>query len=722
MNASKTKAQIIRSHTITYFNILNLILAGLIVVSGQYKNMLFMGIVISNSLIGIIQELKVKKLIDALAVITATKARLVTDNGIRQVPIEELAVQDRIQVSAGDQIPADCRVCTSEGLEVNESLLTGESLPILKQPGDPLYSGSFITAGNGVGEVIHTGEDNYATQLVRKAQTKRRATSEMQDSIRRIIQYVSYALIPIGLLLYCIQRFRAGASISDSLVSTVAGVLGMIPEGLVLLTSVSFILGVGRLARKRALVQEMEAIEALARVSVLCLDKTGTITTGEIKVEQILPLHGRTEESLQPILGGLAFCFTESNATSQALQAYFSHTAPYPVSATLPFSSQRKYMGAAFSGHGSYLLGAPEFLTGDSAILRQAGEYAAQGMRVLLLVSCPQLPQTQEERNALLPSVSELGLVLLSDCMKEDARETLEYFASQKVDIKIISGDNAATVSSVGLRAGIPGAENYIDAGCLPEDPALLEKEVTKYTVFGRVSPEMKQSILRAYQRNGCVTGMVGDGVNDVLALKDADCGIAMAKGADAARQSAHIVLLDSDFSGMKDIVREGRTVIANIERVSALYLTKTIYSILLCILFILIGRAYPFIPIQLSLIGATAIGIPSFLLALEQQEGVTASGFLRHVLRISLPGALTLTAVLIGIQILASIFHSSPALISTLNLLAGGVISILVVVRVCRPMSRRRLLICIGITFLFAAALLLFPSFFGALPLWELF
>ena len=243
MNASKTKAQIIRSHTITYFNILNLILAGLIVVSGQYKNMLFMGIVISNSLIGIIQELKVKKLIDALAVITATKARLVTDNGIRQVPIEELAVQDRIQVSAGDQIPADCRVCTSEGLEVNESLLTGESLPILKQPGDPLYSGSFITAGNGVGEVIHTGEDNYATQLVRKAQTKRRATSEMQDSIRRIIQYVSYALIPIGLLLYCIQRFRAGASISDSLVSTVAGVLGMIPEGLVLLTSVSFKIG-----------------------------------------------------------------------------------------------------------------------------------------------------------------------------------------------------------------------------------------------------------------------------------------------------------------------------------------------------------------------------------------------------------------------------------------------------------------------------------------------
>lgn len=722
MKASKTKAQIIRSHTITYFNILNLILAGLIIVSGQYKNMLFMGIVISNSLIGILQELKVKKLIDALAVVTATKARLVTKSGIRQVPIEELAVQDRIQVSTGDQIPADCRVCSSEGLEVNESLLTGESLPILKQPGDPLYSGSFITAGNGVGEIIHTGEDNYATQLVRKAQTKRRATSEMQDSIRKIIQYVSYALIPIGLLLYCIQRFRAGASISDSLVSTVAGVLGMIPEGLVLLTSVSFILGVGRLARKKALVQEMEAIEALARVNVLCLDKTGTITTGELKVEQILPLHSESADRLHTIMNGLAFCFREGNATSRALQAYFTDTAPYPVSGRLPFSSQRKYMGVTFSGHGSYLLGAPEFLTQDRDILRKTGEYASQGMRVLLLVSSPQLPRTRESLNAVRTSVKELGLILLSDCIKEDARETLDYFASQKVDIKIISGDSAATVSSVGIRAGIRGAENSIDAGSLPEDPALLEKEITKYTVFGRVSPEMKQAILRAYQKNGYVTGMVGDGVNDVLALKDADCGIAMANGADAARQSAHIVLMDSDFASMKDIVREGRTVIANIERVSALYLTKTIYSILLCILFILIGRAYPFIPIQLSLIGATAIGIPSFLLALEQQEGVTVSGFLRHVLRISLPGALTLTAVLTVIQVLAGFLHTSPALISTLNLLAGGVISLLVVVRVCRPMTRRRLLICIGITVLFAGALLLFPSFFGALPLWELF
>ena len=722
MKSSKTRAQIIRSHTITYFNILNFILAGLIILSGQYKNMLFMGIVISNSLIGIIQELKVKKLIDALSVITATKARRIEGDTIREIPIEDLHTGDVIQVRTGDQIVADCTVRLSEGLEVNESLLTGESLPVVKKPGDPLYSGSFIVAGSGTAEVVHTGEENYATQLVKKAQTKKRATSEMQDAIRTIIKYVSYALIPIGILLFYIQRFRAGADLPDSLVNTVAGVLGMIPEGLVLLTSVSFILGVGRLARKKALVQEMEAIEALARVNVLCLDKTGTITTGDLRVEKVLPL-GHPERPLLPgIMGSLAFAFTEGNATTYALQAYFQERSPHTVTDKLPFSSQRKYMGITLSGKQSYLLGAPDFLTQDPELLRQTTDYAGQGMRVLLLASCTSLPRTREELSDTLSAVKPLGLIILSDCIREDAGDTFSFFAGQGVEIRIVSGDNAATVSSVGVRAGIAGAGSCINADDLPEDPARFREEVSRHTVFGRVSPEMKQRILQAYQADGKIVGMVGDGVNDVLALKDADCGIAMAKGADAARQSAHIVLLDSDFSCMKDIVKEGRTVIANIERVSALYLTKTIYSILLCLVFIILGKAYPFIPIQLSLIGATAIGIPSFLLALEQQEGVTTTGFLRHVLRISLPGALSLTAVLVTIRFLADAFHGSPALISTLNLLAGGIISLLVVVRVCRPMTRSRLVICIGITILFAGALLLFPSFFGAIPLWSLF
>lgn len=711
-STSRTTSQIIRAHTLTYFNLLNLILAGLVFISGQYKNMLFMGIVISNSLIGIIQELKVKSLIDKLSVITATRARKVVGSEIIEIPIEELQIGDTVHIAAGDQIAADGEVLTSEGLEVNESLLTGESVPVLKKPGDLLYSGSFIVAGAGTSHVIHTGEDNYAVQLVKKAQNKRRATSEMQDAINRIIRYVSYAIIPIGIALFCIQYFRASDTISNSLVNTVAGVLGMIPEGLVLLTSVSFILGVGRLARKKALVQEMEAIEALARVNVLCLDKTGTITTGELNVHSLVPLDASCE-AITEILNGLSFAFSETNATSEALQRYFTDTRPFAITDRVPFSSSRKFMGIS-SPDGHYLLGAPDFLTTDPALQEKAEHYARQGLRVLLLGSCPRLYRTPAE----IRDFHALGLIVLADCIKEDAIDTFRFFAEQHVAVKIISGDSPSTVSYVGREAGIPGAEDYIDATTLPDDPDELKQQVSGYTVFGRVTPEKKQAIIQAFQAIGCIVGMVGDGINDVLALKDADCGIAMANGADAAKQSAHIVLMDSNFSSMTHIVKEGRTTIANIERVSALYLTKTIYSVLLCTIFIIIGRSYPFIPIQLSLIGASAIGIPSFFLALEQHEEVTTSGFLRHVLRISLPAALALVAGIGIVQLLAAPFHMSELFISTLNLLIGGVLSLGVVARVCHPWTRRRLLLLLCMCGIFAGAMLLFPHFFGILPL----
>lgn len=709
---SRSISQIICAHTLTYFNLLNLILAGLVFLSGQYKNMLFMGIVVSNSLIGIIQELKVKSLIDKLSVITATKARKVVNDKIIEIPIEALCIDDIIYVSAGDQIVADGTVLSSEGLEVNESLLTGESVPVLKKQGDQLFSGSFIVAGSGTGKIVHTGEDNYATQLVKKAQNKRRATSEMQDAIKRIIRYVSFAIIPIGIALFCIQFFRANDTLSNSLVNTVAGVLGMIPEGLVLLTSVSFILGVGRLARKKALVQEMEAIEALARVNVLCLDKTGTITTGELNVTSIIPIHS-SEEKIMEVMNCLAFSFSDANATGTALQRYFSDTKPFPVTDRIPFSSSRKFMGISTPDH-HYLLGAPDFLTSDPEILKQSDFYSRKGLRVLLLGSCPQLFHTPAE----IHDLHVLGLIILSDCIKEDAIDTFRFFDNQNVAVKIISGDNPATVSYVGRQAGIPDAKHYIDATTLPEDPKALRREVSKYTVFGRVTPEKKQAIIHAFQANDCIVGMVGDGINDVLALKDADCGIAMANGADAAKQSAHIVLMDSNFSSMKNIVKEGRTTIANIERVSSLYLTKTIYSVLLCTIFIIIGRSYPFIPIQLSLIGATAIGIPSFFLALEQHEEVTTSGFLRHVLRISLPAALILVTSIGAVQILAAPFGFSDRFISTLNLLIGGAISLGVVARVCHPWTRRRCLLFFCICCIFAGAILLFPNFFGILPI----
>lgn len=713
MNSNtRTKAQIVRSHTLTYFNFLNLVLAGLVIISGQYKNMLFMGIVISNSLIGIIQEFKVKSLIDKLSVITATKAKRIINDKIEEIPIEDIQTEDRLAVTIGDQIVADGIVLDSKGLELKESLLTGESVPVLKKPGDFLYSGSFVIAGSGTCQVTKTGEDCYASQLVKKAKTKRRATSEMQDAIKKIIRYVSYAIIPIGIALFCIQYYRAEDPLSQSLVSTVAGVLGMIPEGLVLLTSVSFILGVGRLARKKALVQEMEAIEALARVNVLCLDKTGTITTGELSVEEVISFHSEKSD-IHDIMGSLAFAFSESNATNDALRKYFKQNTSYTITDQVPFSSSRKYMGIATT-KGTYILGAPDFLTTDEKIRKQVQHFSEQGLRVLLLCSCTTLCRNRED----LPPTTPLALIVLSDCIKKDAMDTFRFFANQGVAVKIVSGDNAATVSFVGKEAGIQGADAYIDATMLPEDPEALAQEVSKYTVFGRVSPEQKQDIIKAFQANGNIVGMVGDGINDVLALKDADCGVAMANGADAAKQAAHIVLMDSDFASMPAIAKEGRTVIANIERVSALYLTKTIYSILLCVIFIIIGKSYPFIPIQLSLIGATAIGIPSFLLTLEQHDEVTTSGFLRHVLRISLPCAITLVLLLCTIQIFQPIFGWSDILVRTLNMLTGGIISIAVVGFVCRPWNKRRMALLIGITTIFAGAFLLFPSFFNILPL----
>lgn len=708
MDASRSRGEIIASHTFTYFNFLNLVLAGLILFSGQYKNMLFMGIVITNALIGIIQEIKVKKLVDALSVVTATKAKLVLGEEIREVPVESLKKGDTIRVSIGDQIPVDCVTKESQGLEVNESLLTGESLAVLKKSGDFLYSGSTAAAGTATAEVIHVGEDNYATQLVKKAKTKRRATSEMQIAIKKIIKYVGYAILPIGTVLFVIQRQVAGNNISDSLVNTVAGVLGMIPEGLVLLTSISFILGVGRLAKKNALVQEMEAIEALARVDVLCLDKTGTITTGELRVEKVILAGGTEEKEVYPVMESFSYAFEETNSTTEALRGYFENTEKLEIIDKIPFSSRRKYMGITVrkaEGKKRYFLGAPEYLTQDGQALEQAEQFAAEGMRVLLLADEKEKP---------------LVLIALGDVIKEDAPETFRFFREKGVNIKILSGDNPLTVSVVAGRAGIDGAERYVDARELPEEPEQLRAEIDKYQVFGRVSPEKKQCIVKALEAEGNVTGMVGDGVNDVLALKDADCGIAMASGSDAAKQSAHIVLLDSDFSSMKEIVNEGRTIISNIERVSALYLTKTLYSIFLCVLFIIIGKTYPFIPIQLSLIGATSIGIPSFVLALERHEDTIPKGFLKNVLRISLPAAATLTGGLVVISCFSRLFHMGEVVVSTLNLLAGGFVSFAVLLVVCMPMSRMRFGLCVTVISLFCGAVLLFPHFFNVVSVFE--
>ena len=744
-NVSKTKKQIILTHTLTYFNFLNIFLGVIVICSGQIKNLTFLGVIIINSIIGIIQELKVKKLVDGLSVITASKVKVIRDSVRKEIPIDQLVMDDVMVVESGNQIGADSTVLSGEGIEVNESMITGESRPVKKMTGDTLWSGSYLVAGSGVAKVIHVGKDNYATELANKARDKKRATSEMQDSIKRIIKVIGFVIIPVGILLFLSQRSVEGTTLSDAMVNTVAGVIGMIPEGLVLLTSISFILGVGRLARKRALVQEMEAIEALARVNVLCTDKTGTITTGELKVKDIVPLGAKFleqladdtyEESLEDdkaekeaqieqiktIMNEIAFAFNDVNSTQTALMNYFTKTQAWEIVDLIPFSSSRKYRAISFLSHGAYVLGAPEFILKDTAytdVLKLVEPYSHQGLRVLLLASAEEISSVSDTVTGIKP----LGLILISDIIRTEAKATFDYFASQGVDVKVISGDNPATVSYIAVEAGLQDGEKYIDATQLPEDDAELRNVICDYAVFGRVTPEQKQRIIKAYQANDKVVGMVGDGVNDVLALKDADCGIAMAAGSDAAKQVAHIVLLDSDFACMQDIVREGRMIISNIERVSALYLTKTIYSVLLSVIFILIGRSYPFIPIHLSLISATAIGLPSFLLTLEQTETVTQNGFLKHVLRISLPGALTMVGTMLLNQLLAIVFGFDAEILSTYNLLTAGAISMAVLVYVCMPLNKKRKLLCIICVALFVLALLIAPGLFSitSLFMWRL-
>lgn len=719
-SVSKSKKEIVTSHVFTYFNFLNLFLGLMIVISGQFKSLTFLGVIICNSVIGIYQEFKVKKLVDSLSVITATKAKVIRDGKQEEVPIHELVVDDVVLVETGNQLGADSIVLEAHGIEVNESMLTGESKPVKKKPGDTLMSGSFLVAGSGVAKVEHVGQDNYATVLANKAKNKKRASSEMQDTIKRIIKIISFLIIPIGIMLFISQRTSAHATFSDAIVQSVGGIIGMIPEGLVLLTSVSFILGVGRLAQKRALVQEMEAIEALARVDVLCTDKTGTITTGTLEVVKVEPIGTMDNKAIRGVMNELAFAFDDVNVTQDALMNHFTKSSDWEIEDAIPFSSARKYRAISFKDHGSYVLGAPEFLVkNDPHLMEQVDVYSKDGFRVLLFGSSDHISSEDETVGSIVPQ----ALIVISDCIRPDARETFEFFNKRNVAIKVISGDNPMTVSNIAVKAGLAGGEKYVDANTLPTNIEELKKVVDNYTVYGRVTPEQKQNIIKAYQADKHTVAMVGDGVNDVLALKDADCGIAMAAGSDAAKQVAHIVLLDSDFACMRNIVGEGRTIISNIERVSALYLTKTIYSMVLCVLFIILGRDYPFLPLHLSLISGPAIGIPSFFLALEKNEQVSKGGFLKHVLKTSLPGALTLVIMILGIQLMSDVFGFTGTIKYTYNLLMLGFVSMLVLLKVSSPLNKSRKVIFAISVGLFLGGLLLLPWWFdvGDLFIWRM-
>ena len=650
----KTKSikEIIFSNVFTLFNILNFVIFALVMLTGSYKNGLFICIILCNLVIGVIQEIKAKRTIDAISIVTSPTAEVIRDGKRQSIPSSQLVTDDLFLVSTGAQFTVDGVVTLSEGLEVDESLLTGESDPVLKQPGDRILSGSFVVAGSGCITATKVGKDSYANQLSDEAKNYKRARSEILASFRLITKTLTMTIAPLGVLLFTSQFFRDGMQWQDAILATSAAVVGMIPEGLILLTTVSFAVSIIKLARKKTVVQELAAVEVMARTGLICLDKTGTLTEGRITVEQAYPLDERMENELA--LGCAAVCaaFPDKNSTAAAVAQYCPSIPDWAVVSSIPFSSARKFSSVSFDGSGTYLLGAPEFvLKGKEAeaVLSQCGKFASKGYRVVVLAHLDR----ETFQGELDETPRAVGFLLLRDVVKPSARTMLDYFQKHDVTVKIISGDNPAAVSSIAASLGFEHAEQYFDAEQLPEEDDKLLEVLKHYNIFGRVTPAQKKRIVAGYKALGNTVAMTGDGVNDVPALREADCSIAMASGSDAAKQVAHIVMLNSDFTSVPNIILEGRRVVGNIERVSCLYLVKTIFSTLLTIFHIIIGQTYPFLPIHMSVVSSFAVGIPTFFLALEPNSRRIQPHFLRRVLSFALPGALTVTSCVIITRIL---------------------------------------------------------------------
>ncbi len=638
---SKTEGQIIRENVFTFFNILNFALALAVILVGSFRSTVFLGVIFANILIGTFQSIRAKRTLDKLAIVSAPKAVVLRGGQKKEIPVEQVVLDDILVLAAGNQICSDGVVVAGE-CEVNESLITGESDPILKRPGDSLLSGSFVVSGNAHAQVEHVGADNYAQKIAGDAKYMKKRNSEIMDSIDRIVKVVGFGIIPIGALLFWKQFVVLGDTLQNSVVSTTAAMVGMIPEGLVLLVSVCFAVSVVKLSARKTLVRDLYCVETLARVDTLCLDKTGTITEGTMQVDELVPFPGMTQQEMEGALNALVTNLQDGNPTSLAIEEYFPEPSPWRASTLVPFSSARKWSGAFFPGRGAYIMGAGEFILGEGfqTIREQVETYAQRGQRVLLLARC----QEDFEEQSLGGEPQLVGLVLLSDKLRREAPRTLRYFADQGVDLKVISGDNAVTVANIARKAGLPNADKYVDATTLQTEED-IRRAVSEYAVFGRVTPQQKLAFVKALKAHGHTVAMTGDGVNDVLALKEADCSIAMASGSDAARTVSSLVLLDSNFASMPVVVQEGRRSINNLQRSSALFLSKTIFSALIAVLFIFINYSYPFQPVQQTLIATLTIGTPSFILALEPNKDRLRGKFILNVIRQSIPAALTMTA-----------------------------------------------------------------------------
>lgn len=687
---SKTVPEIIKSNLFTYFNLVFAVLAALLILAGSFRNLTFLPVILANLFIGIIQEIRAKNTLDKLSVLNAPKALVVREGRQFSIPAEELVLDDIVIFKAGNQICADAIVVDGE-VSVNESLLTGESDEISKKPGDELMSGSFIVSGECYARLDKVGEDSYISKLTLEAKAMNsEEQSEMIRVLDKLVGVVGILIIPIGLLLFGQQFFFSGASFSKSITSMVAAVIGMIPEGLYLLASVALVVSVMRLASKKVLVHDMKCIETLARVNVLCVDKTGTITENTMEVNGEIPMDGYDSQSMAPlkqIISDFASAMSSDNITMKAMKDYFNKPSGRKAVSVSPFSSQFKYSGAAFED-GSYVLGAPEFVLREDYdnYREQIEQYSSEGYRVLVFG----IYDGVIDGKALTGKVTPLGLVFLSNPIRKEAPETFKYFENQGVEIKVISGDNPVTVSQVALQAGIANADNYIDASTLTTDET-IEDAVLRYTVFGRVTPDQKRKFVRALKKAGRTVAMTGDGVNDVLALKDADCSVAMASGSDAAAQASQLVLLDSNFACMPSVVMEGRRVVNNIERSASLFLVKNIFSFVLSLFSVCFMINYPLEPSQISLISMFTIGVPAFFLALQPNKNIIQGHFLSNVLIKALPAGITDFLVVGALVVFGQVFEVGETDISTACTMLLAIVGFVILYNISKPMNALR-------------------------------
>ena len=684
----KTTAQIIAENVFTYFNLIFLILSILLIMVGAYRDLTFLPVIILNTVIGIVQEIRAKKILSNLNVMNATETIVVRDRKEYKIPIEQLVKNDIVKLQTGDQIPADGEVVKGN-IRVNEALLTGESDEIVKAVGADLMSGSFVVSGVAYMQLEKVGKESYISKLTMKAKEMGTAEqSKMVQAINRLVKWVGIIIIPLGTALFCQSYFFNHAGIERSVVSMEAAIIGMIPEGLYLLTTIALALAATRLAQKQVMLHDMKSVETLARVNVLCVDKTGTITEPKMAVEKVILSRDAKNKDLNKIIGNFAQNMPADNITMKAISNYFSKGTGKIATGIVPFTSVNKYSGVVFDDY-TLIIGAPEMVLRKQfeSYQTEFEKYASEGYRVLIVAEYPE--KLSEENSQLIKNVEVLGYILLSNPIRKEARKTFEYFAKQGVDIKVISGDNPVTVARVAKQAGIKNSDNYIDAQTIKEGE--YEKAVEKYAVFGRVKPEQKQKLIVALQKAGNTVAMTGDGVNDILAMKKADCSIAMASGNSAAVQASQVVLLDSNFGKMPMVVNEGRRVVNNIQRSASLFLVKNIFSFLMAIFSLMLVINYPLQPAQITLISAFTIGMPSFLLALESNHNRIRGQFIPNVLSKSIPGGITdmlTVSVMVMVGLYMDLDHDQVGTTATILLIAVGM---MVMYHISAPLNKFR-------------------------------